>query len=264
MDINSTFIFSDVVYMEDFFPQNPKKIEQNLRFHILSPEEKVCWNEPAIRTACKVHFSLSRNLYLYSYNPSSGKLIKKIAARALILPCSIFEFTIKIFNDVSMLITYSIKQITYNSTSTITDPELKYMHSYETLRKDPLCLSFAESLRSKLTFFLILFSNDLVFPTGFKVHNKTLGRDEYMIDLEKIEVLKKYYGWEDATDQEIQTLLEQLLIKARTVIEYEIKDGKLDWNYIKFSNEIFPIEKHINFLIDKGLLKDESQWSLYH
>lgn len=263
MDINSNFILSDIAYLADNFPQNAEKLEQNLRFHILSPEEKASWSEPAVKTACKVHFSLTRNLYLYSYNPSSGKLLKKITARVLIVPSSIFEWVLKAFNDLAFLITFTAQTVAHNRTSTITDPELKEMYLFTKLKKDPLFLSWIESYASKAVSLAVLFSNDCLACPGIKVHNKTLDRDEFMLDLGKIEALKKYYGWDDATDQEIHTLLEQSLKDSRAEIEYEIKDGSLEWNYIKLPFQNVPFTKRVNSLIDKGLLKDVSKWKHY-
>ena len=266
MDINSTFIFSDYNLNDHFYPWNePYQVEQNLKYHVLSPDENKVFSPRFYRTACLIHTSIARNLLLYSYNPSSSKLVKKIAARFLAFPVLAVEILPFVFFT-STLITFSLNfciKLGYDLIKAPTGQKTKlWLQGMLDNSRDPLFSACGSSIHGVTLPLEFLFGGsgvlNMAMP-GYKVINKKTQQEEYILDLNKLDYLKKYCGWEDASEKQVHDLLQRQLKTTPPILEYFLDEKQnLQWDFVLLTKPIFGnphLHTYINAMIIKNLIR---------
>lgn len=251
MDINATFILSDYNLQNLWSPWNDSdQVTRNLKYHILSPEEKKSEESSMQRTACWIHTSLTRNLFLYSMNPSLNKTGKKIIARCLSIPSFFFDaaayglyMPVVIIYALGTFPVYVYKLIQVRSLK-----ELQMVNFKQGLAesKNKAVQGFYSCLygaQLPLHFLLGLpVALNLALP-GYKIFNKNQKKEEFVLDLSKLDYLRKYCGWEDASEEQVLQFVKTQLETSEPFVEYEIDES----NHLKWEFSVLqrPLERSI-------------------
>ena len=258
MDINSTFLFSDFDLYNEYSPWNsPKKVEENLKYHLLSSEEKKDLNPTMMRTSTVIYNSLTRNLLLYSFNPSQHKTVKKIAARYLSIPVGCLEYVpycLSVIPIYLLVIGFCLKELPFHvSISKLPVKQKQLAISKRALQNSHNSLmKFLNNSAAFSMFIEFIFGGSYIFRQtlpGFKIFNRTTQQEEILLDMEKLGYLKKYCGWEDATLEDVENLLKDYFKNENPLLEYSVdRDNNLHWNFNQVSG-VGLKGIHINNLI---------------
>jgi hypothetical protein len=240
MDINATFILSDYNLQNLWSPWNDSdQVTRNLKYHILSPEEKKSAESSMQRTACWIHTSLTRNLFLYSMNPSLNKTGKKIIARCLSIPSFFFDtaayvlyMPVVIVNAWVWFPVFVYKLVQVRSLRELQIVYFKHVLAESKNKADQgffSCFSGAQLFLEFLFGFSVALN--LALP-GYKIFNKNQKKEEFVLDLSKLDYLRKYCGWEDASEEEVLQLVKTQLETSEPFVEYEIDESNhLKWEF---------------------------------
>jgi hypothetical protein len=193
-------------------------------------------------------------------NPSSNKMAKKILARSLSIPSFVFDFVGFYLSFLIYTPVYALGMIpgyTNKSTQTRSLSERKIVNFNSVLKQildnsqnefiqalasfslDSSQNKFFQALASSASGLSLPFeflfnckvSSNLALP-GYKIYNKNEKREEFVLDLSKLDYLRKYCGWEDASEEEVLQFVKTQLETSEPFVEYEIDENNhLKWEF---------------------------------